>query len=438
MKKWLLLALLGSTAAQADMLDALRAYEQKNYAGAQQQFAELLPLGNELAAFNLGVMAYQGEGQAQDLVKALAFFQLAAELEHQQSARLVTQLSAKATAEQQQQATQYYQQLKTQLVITPADLTQQQEHVGLTPLKRAEPRYPIDAARKGIFGYVAARFMIDEDGNVTAVDTMDAFPEKVFEKETVKALKKWRYKATGQKHVQRVRLDFMLGGDIQRPQFDDVINKLNLWTYALAGSPSHQLALGTVLSLAEVQSENQLEFDDSLPQLSEPDFSIYKKAVQLAPEFDGFWGQATVQVDDNGVITEQLAAKFEPGNTLPTLVGEKFSGDIVAGKYRLYRHDRNYQRNYQVTPVLSVSNVMSGKFWWEQAAKNGNLDAQRIMAAYEKQWEEYLLNQQDAEVMAWTGTRLILEGQREQGMQLLEQAIAKNYQPAKEMKQQFM
>ena len=60
------------------------------------------------------------------------------------------------------------------------------------------------------------------------------------------------------------------------------------------------------------------------------------------------------------------------------------------------------------------------------------------MAAYDKQWENYLLARQDEEVMAWTGTRLILEGQRELGMQLLEQAIAKNYQPAKDMKQQFM
>jgi hypothetical protein len=40
--------------------------------------------------------------------------------------------------------------------------------------------------------------------------------------------------------------------------------------------------------------------------------------------------------------------------------------------------------------------------------------------------------------MAWAGTRLILEGQREQGLQLLEQAIAKNYEPASEMKKQFM
>ena len=198
------------------------------------------------------------------------------------------------------------------------------------------------------------------------------------------------------------------------------------------------MVLGTVLSLAEVQGENKLEFDATLPLLVEPDYSIYKKRAKLKPAFDDFWGQATVSVDDQGNIIEQLDAEFEPENKLETLVGQRFIGNIIAGKYQVGRYDRKFMRNYEVTPVLRVSNVMSGKFWWEQAAKNGNIQAQRIMAAYDKQWEDYLLGKDDAEVMAWTGTRLILEGQREQGMALLEQAIAKNYAPAKEMKQQFM
>ena len=82
MKQWIWLALLACNLVQADMLDALKAYEQGNYTEAQQQFAELVPLGNELAAFNLGAMAYQGEGQEQDLSKAIAYFMLAAGLQH--------------------------------------------------------------------------------------------------------------------------------------------------------------------------------------------------------------------------------------------------------------------------------------------------------------------------------------------------------------------
>ena len=76
-------------------------------------------------------------------------------------------------------------------------------------------------------------------------------------------------------------------------------------------------------------------------------------------------------------------------------------------------------------------------FWWQQAAKNGDLDAQRVMAAYDPQWEQYLLAQQDGEVMAWAGTRMFLNGQRAQGIALLDKAIAKNYNLAEEMRLQL-
>jgi TonB family protein len=438
MKKWFFAALLGCGVVQADMLEALKAYENKNYSEAQQHFAELLPLGNELAAFNLGVMAYQGDGQPQNLQQALAYFMLAAQLQHQQSEKLIKQLSANATEQQKEQARLLFERLKNNVLITPTNLSQNTDQHDAEPIKRVEPKFPIDAARKSLFGYVAVRFLVDENGKVSAVDTMDAFPERTFEKATVQAVKKWRYEPTGQKHVQRVRMDYSIGGDIKIAGFDNIINKLELWPYAIAGSPSHQMVLGTVLSLAQVQGENKLEFDTDLPLLSEPDYSIYKKTTQLTPEFDHFWGQAIVKVAENGVITEQISADFAPENKLETLVGQRFKGNIIAGKYSILRLNRSYMRNYEVTPVLTVSSAMSGKFWWEQAAKNGNIEAQRIMAAYDEQWENYLLSKDDAEVMAWTGTRLILEGQRERGLQLLEQSIAKNYKPAAELKKQFM
>ena len=97
MKKWIWLALFSCGVAHADMLEALQAYETKNFNVAERQFEELLPLGNELAAFNLGVMAYQGEGQQADLTKALGYFMLAAELQHEQAEDILKKLSAKAT-----------------------------------------------------------------------------------------------------------------------------------------------------------------------------------------------------------------------------------------------------------------------------------------------------------------------------------------------------
>ncbi|MDX1392715.1 MAG: hypothetical protein R3241_10045, partial [Rheinheimera sp.] len=77
MNKWIWLALFGCGLARADMLEALKAYETQQFSIAKQQFEQLLPLGNELAAFNLGAMAYQGEGQESNLTAALAYFMLA-------------------------------------------------------------------------------------------------------------------------------------------------------------------------------------------------------------------------------------------------------------------------------------------------------------------------------------------------------------------------
>ncbi len=42
------------------MLQALQAYQQQDFATADSKFTELLPLGNEVASFNLAAMALNG------------------------------------------------------------------------------------------------------------------------------------------------------------------------------------------------------------------------------------------------------------------------------------------------------------------------------------------------------------------------------------------
>lgn len=437
MKKWLLLALLGSSAVQADMLQALRAYEQKNYAEAQQQFAELLPLGNELAAFNLGVMAYQGEGQAQDLSKALAYFMLAADLKHDQSRDLLQRFTAKATEQQLEGANAAFEQLKQQVVITATDLSTPQRQNTPDPIRRVNPEYPIDAAKKGQFGYVKLRFLVNEDGDVTAVDTLDAFPAKVFERASVRAVKRWKYQPSDKKHLFEVRLDYSLQGNVDANALQKVLEENKLWQYAAAGAPQYQFALGTLLSLMEVQSPNSFWFDPELPLITEPDFSIYRERNNLKAELDDFWGYAVVRVAEDGTIVEQIKADFEPKNQLSSLVGQKLSGKVDNDVYRLSRSSANPVKKLFITPSVTASRAMSGMFWWQQAAKNGDLDAQRVMAAYDPQWEQYLLAQQDGEVMAWAGTRMFLNGQRAQGIALLDKAIAKNYNLAEEMRLQL-
>ncbi|MCS4308843.1 protein TonB [Rheinheimera pacifica] len=88
-----------------------------------------------------------------------------------------------------------------------------------TPLVRVEPRYPTEAARDGISGWVRLSFTIDETGAVTDVAVLAAEPATLFNREAVRALRRWKYqpqlvdgKAVKQQNMQ-VQLDFSLQND---------------------------------------------------------------------------------------------------------------------------------------------------------------------------------------------------------------------------------
>ena len=90
---------------------------------------------------------------------------------------------------------------------------------GATPLVRVEPRYPIEAARDGISGWVQLSFTIDKSGAVTEVRVVSAQPANLFNREAIRALKRWKYQpkivdgaAVSQPNMQ-VQLDFSLQAD---------------------------------------------------------------------------------------------------------------------------------------------------------------------------------------------------------------------------------
>jgi protein TonB len=62
-----------------------------------------------------------------------------------------------------------------------------------TPVVRVEPRFPVEALRDGISGWVKLRFSIDESGSVTDVEVLQAEPRGVFEREATRALRRWKY-----------------------------------------------------------------------------------------------------------------------------------------------------------------------------------------------------------------------------------------------------
>lgn len=61
------------------------------------------------------------------------------------------------------------------------------------PIVRMDPKYPTQAARDGINGYVKFRVTVLEDGTVGDVEIIEAEPKRVFDREVIRAVKRWKY-----------------------------------------------------------------------------------------------------------------------------------------------------------------------------------------------------------------------------------------------------
>ncbi|WP_423187022.1 energy transducer TonB [Alishewanella sp. d11] len=88
-----------------------------------------------------------------------------------------------------------------------------------TPIVRVEPRFPLEAARQGISGWVKLAYSIDETGSVIDISIIEAEPKNIFDKEAIRALRRWKYQpqlVEGQPVKQtnlQVQLDFQLQQD---------------------------------------------------------------------------------------------------------------------------------------------------------------------------------------------------------------------------------
>ncbi|KLV08032.1 energy transducer TonB [Photobacterium ganghwense] len=61
------------------------------------------------------------------------------------------------------------------------------------PLYKQDPVYPPKAQQRGIEGYVVFSFTVDAQGRPTDIQITDANPKRIFDREAMRALKKWKY-----------------------------------------------------------------------------------------------------------------------------------------------------------------------------------------------------------------------------------------------------
>lgn len=82
------------------------------------------------------------------------------------------------------------------------------------PIYRSLPRYPLEAAREKIKGWVKLSFSINRFGKVENIVVIDSEPKVIFDQAAIDALQHWKYKAklekgkTVRQEYLSVRIDF--------------------------------------------------------------------------------------------------------------------------------------------------------------------------------------------------------------------------------------
>jgi len=80
----------------------------------------------------------------------------------------------------------------------------------LRALKRVNPKYPRRAKMKKQDGFVQLAFDIDEAGVVSNIKVIDAKPKGVFEKSSIKAIKRWKFKENEIVRTASITFNFRL------------------------------------------------------------------------------------------------------------------------------------------------------------------------------------------------------------------------------------
>lgn len=113
----------------------------------------------------------------------------------------------------------YVKSMMMILVLLPAVLfinlvdakhtSKNEQHTG--PVSMVEPEYPVDAAAKGLEGFVQLEFTMNSDGSVGDVIVIGSQPKGVFDRSAKKAFRQWQYLPTDSKRTgMKILLDFKL------------------------------------------------------------------------------------------------------------------------------------------------------------------------------------------------------------------------------------
>ena len=112
----------------------------------------------------------------------------------------------RVAAEQRAAEQRAAQQRQTQQAATPAAAPT------LRPLSTPAPRYPAEALRAAQSGEVQVEFTVAPDGSVSDARVVRSDPPRIFDREAVAAVRRWRFEPVGQPVTTRRTISFSPGG----------------------------------------------------------------------------------------------------------------------------------------------------------------------------------------------------------------------------------
>ncbi len=124
----------------------------------------------------------------------------------QQAAQQAREAEERRQAEQRAAAQRTAAPAPTQAAPAPVRASSE-----LVAISTPQPRYPVDALRSGQSGSVQVEFTVGTNGAVTAARVVSANPPRVFNSETLAAVKRWRFQPVASPVTTRRTISFSPG-----------------------------------------------------------------------------------------------------------------------------------------------------------------------------------------------------------------------------------
>lgn len=437
---WLLLASFAPVVF-ADFFEGALAYHQKDFKKAQQEFAELLPLGNGAAVFNLAIMAYQGQGEPADPIKTAALLILAAELGEKKAEPTAKKLMASLDAAQQRVVKQLLMQYQSQVIISPEQrgwLSMISDpKVDKVPkwLEIVRPVFSQKASLNGLVGSVDMLVLLEKDGTVLFIDSNESLGRDLFTKSTKSAVQKWQFEPLAHRFIYRLEYHFFYDASLSEMRYARLasmkaLQQPDLLQMVQQDSAAHQFAFGKILQRLEYSTEVAFHPDEKLVASQPiPDRMLYQSSKEPRT-IDPMIKDGAVIIRVNALnrietVLTDTGITVLKNNDFNLLKDRAMPEAIAEGWYYLNHgvQDDGVEENY-LWDLQRVPPEHYSGYWISLAARNGDLTAQRELAFRRSDWRKYLQQKNDPKALLWAGMFELQNGNDQQAKTLLLNAKA--------------